>query len=112
MFSPDIDKRSKKKQKKDTHSQRQKMKKRPETIFYDFKYECDDFNVMALSDDQSNAKFWTVRSDTWLSACSQYYNSLYDQDALKKRQDIRQDRVRKTSVGARQPYSDQIRSYP
>ena len=46
VFSPDIDKRSKKKQEKDTYSQRQKMKKRPETIFYDFKYECDDFNVM------------------------------------------------------------------
>ena len=39
VFSPVIDKRSKKKQKKDTYSQRQKMMKRPETIFYDFKIE-------------------------------------------------------------------------
>ena len=61
------------------------MKRRPETIFYNFKYECDDFNVMALSDDPSNAKLWTARSDTWLSACSQYYNSPYDQGTLKKR---------------------------
>ena len=67
VFSPVIDKRSKKKQKKDTYSQRQKMKNRPETIFYDFKYECDDFNVMALCDDPSNAKFWTARSDIWPS---------------------------------------------
>ena len=89
VLSPDINKRSKKIQKKANYSQRQKMKKRPETIFYDFKYECDDSNVMTLSDDPSNAKFLTARSDIWLSACPQYYNSLHDQGTLKKRPEIR-----------------------
>ena len=50
---------------------------------------------MALSDDPADAKFWTARPDIWLSACLQYYTSLYDNGTLKKRPEVRQDRYGK-----------------
>ena len=65
------------------------MRKRPETIFYDYKYDCDTTDVIAMDDEPSNAKFWTESPDTWFKSSLTYYNRQYDTGILKNKPEVR-----------------------
>ena len=57
------------------------MKENPETVIYDYKYDChDDSEVYTLDDNPCNAKFFTDRPADWLRGSITYYNGLYDKD--------------------------------
>ena len=65
------------------------MRKRPETIFYDYKYDCDTTDVIAMDDEPTNAKFWTESPDTWFKSSLTYYNRQYDTGILKNKPEVR-----------------------
>ena len=69
--------------------QKEKMHSRPETIFYDYKYECDNSDILAMNDEPANAKFWTERPDAWFRASYQHYNQLYENSDIKKKPEVR-----------------------
>ena len=92
-YSPNDDKRSKNGRRKYNKKQRQLMKENPETVIYDYKYDChDDSEVYTLDDNPCNAKFFTDRPADWLRGSITYYSGLYDKDQLKHKPQVKTTR--------------------
>ena len=59
------------------------MKDNPETVLYDYKYDCiDNSDVYTLDENPCNSNFFTERPADWLRGCISYYNGLYTKGEL------------------------------
>ena len=69
------------------------MKDNPETVLYDYKYDCiDKSDVYTLDENPCNANFFTERPADWLRGCISYYNGLYTKGELKHKPQIKATR--------------------
>ena len=66
------------------------MQDKPESVLYDFKYEClDKSEVLSLDDSPCNAKFWTTRPADWLHASIRHYNKMHHDGILTHKPSIK-----------------------
>ena len=65
------------------------MKDNPETVLYDYKYNCiNNSDVYTLDKNPCNAHFFTERPADWLRGSISYYNGLYTKGELKHKPQI------------------------
>ena len=69
------------------------MKDNPETVLYDYKYDCiDNSDVYTPDENPCNAILFTERPADWLRGCISYYNGLYTKGELKHKPQIKATR--------------------
>ena len=82
LYSPDPTTRptTRPKTRKKLHKNTAEMKKQPEHVYYDYKYEdVDGSGILALEGEPTNAKFCTERPVLWKNALLQHHINLYQQ---------------------------------
>ena len=68
------------------------MKARPETVFYDYVYDNEADDVIAMTEEPCDAKFWTSRADDWSQVCLTYYRTRHSNGKLVKPPEMKQQR--------------------
>ena len=69
MYSPDPTTTTRTKTRKKLRKNTAEMKKQPEHVYYDYKYEdVDGSGILALEGEPTNAKFYTERPVLWKNA--------------------------------------------
>ena len=81
LYSPDPTNTTKTKTRKKLRKNTAEMKKQPEHVYYDYKYE-DVYGsgILALEGEPTNAKFYTDRPVLWKNALLQHHMKLYQQN--------------------------------
>ena len=81
MYSPDPTTTTRTKTRKKHRKNTAEMKKQPEHVYFDYKYEnLDGSGILALEGEPTNAKFYTERPVLWKNALLKHHMSLYQQD--------------------------------